>query len=61
MEATTASKTTPRKLATTVAFRLRKSHRAVLESIQSEKGHAQLSDTLREAVDEYIARHMKAA
>lgn len=46
---------------TTVAFRTDFAMRYRLEAIQHERGHAQLSDTLREAVAEYITRHSKAA
>lgn len=46
---------------TTVAFRTDIPTRLRLEAIQHEKGHDQLSDTLREAVGEYIERHAHAA
>ena len=46
---------------TTMAFRYPVTRRQVLEAIQREKGHAQLSDTLREAVTEYIERHLRPA
>ena len=42
-----------------MAFRHLLSRRTMLEAIQQEKGHADLSDTLREAVDEYIERHIR--
>ena len=37
-----------------LSFRHRASVRRMLESIQDAKGHEDLSDTLRDAVDEYI-------
>jgi len=46
-----------RRLMETLAFRTRANHRILLEAVQRAKGHAQLSDTLREAVVEYIARN----
>jgi hypothetical protein len=44
---------------TTIAFRVAKSRRSMLEAIQHEKGHSDLSITLREAVDEYIERYLR--
>jgi hypothetical protein len=42
-----------------MAFRVAKARRAMLEAIQHEKGHGDLSVTLREAVDEYIDRYLR--
>ena len=44
---------------TTMAFRVAKARRSMLEAIQHEKGHGDLSVTLREAVDEYIERYLR--
>lgn len=44
---------------TTLAFRYSKARRAMLEAIQVEKGHADLSITLREAADQYIERYLR--
>ena len=41
----------------TVAFRTDLSTRLRLEAVQHDRGHAFVSETLREAVLEYIARH----
>jgi hypothetical protein len=48
-----------RAKATTLAFRYPKTRRAMLEAIQQERGHSDLSVTLREAVDQYIERHLR--
>lgn len=42
---------------TTMAFRDQLSVRLRLEAIQLDRGHQDLSETLREAVREYIAAH----
>ena len=41
----------------TVAFRTDQSTKLRLEAIQLDRGHSFVSETLREAVLEYIARH----
>jgi len=43
-----------------LSFKARRSRRRMLEAIQSQKDHDSLSDTLREAMDEYIARELNA-
>lgn len=43
----------------TMAFRHAVSRRRMLEAIQAEKGHVDLSDTLREAVDDYIDGYLR--
>ncbi len=42
----------------TMAFRHRESRRMMLEVVRKKSGHADLSVTLRAAVDEYIDRHL---
>lgn len=42
---------------TTMAFRDDMIQRKRLEAIQVAKGHRELSDTLREAVSEYVTAH----
>ena len=42
----------------TLSFRDDREKRIALEKIQSEQGHEDLSDTLREATAEYIARRL---
>jgi predicted DNA-binding protein len=42
----------------TIAFRLPKERKHLLEAISVVKGHGCLSDTGREAVDQYIDRHL---
>lgn len=44
---------------TTMAFRHLISRRRMLEAIQAEKGHGDLSETLREAVDTYIDNYLR--
>lgn len=39
--------------------RLPLSRRRMLEAIQSERGHEELADTLREALYEYIDRYLR--
>jgi hypothetical protein len=46
---------------TTLAFRYPTVRRKELELISAQKGHANLSDTLREATDEYIQKWRTAA
>jgi hypothetical protein len=46
---------------TTAAFRMRESTKMILRSIQKRRGHPDLSDTLREAVDQYIQRELDAS
>lgn len=41
-----------------MAFRHRESRRMMLEVIRRRDGHTDLSETIREAVDEYIDRHL---
>lgn len=41
-----------------VAFRIRESRRLMLEVIRKRDGHADLSETLRHASDEYLDRHL---
>ena len=41
-----------------MAFRHRESRRLMLEVIQKREGHSDLSETIRDAVDEYIDRHL---
>lgn len=48
-----------RATTTTLAFRYPVVRRAVLEAIQKEKGHDDLSDTLREAADMYIESYLR--
>lgn len=48
-----------RDTSTTVAFRIPRSRRLMLEAIQHESGHADLSETLREAVDNYIDAYLR--
>jgi hypothetical protein len=55
------SEANTRRATTTLAFRFPLARRRLLESIQADKGHAQISDTLREAVNEYIDRHIQWA
>lgn len=43
-----------------ISFKHRLSRRRMLEAIQHERGHGELSVTLREAVDEYIERYLRA-
>ena len=43
-----------------LSFKARRSRRRMLEAIQGQKDHDSLSDTLREAMDEYIARNLNA-
>lgn len=51
---------TPRtRTTTTIAFRVPIARRLMLEAIQHERGHGDLSVTLREAVDEYIDGHLR--
>lgn len=45
---------------TTMAFRHLMSRRRLLEAIQHERGHLDLSETLREAADEYIERYLRS-
>lgn len=42
-----------------MAFRHLISRRRMLEAIQAEKGHGDLSETLREAVDTYIDNYLR--
>ena len=44
-----------------MAFRHKESTRMLLRAIQKRKGHDDLSDTLREAVEQYIEREMNPA
>lgn len=44
---------------TTLAFRHSIARRAMLEAIQHEKGHGDLSVTLREAMDQYIDLYLR--
>jgi hypothetical protein len=46
---------------TTLAFRYQVVKRRELELISAQKGHANLSDTLREYADEYIQKWRTAA
>lgn len=41
-----------------LSFRMQLSRRRLLEAIQSQRGHGSLGETLREAADEYIVRHL---
>jgi hypothetical protein len=41
-----------------MAFRHLESRRLMLEVIQKREGHGDLSQTIRDAVDEYIDRHL---
>jgi hypothetical protein len=41
-----------------LSFKHRASRRSLLEAIQHERGHSDLSVTLREAVDTYIAANL---
>lgn len=43
-----------------ISFKHRESRRLMLEAIQREKGHEDLSETLREAIDIYIDAHLRA-
>ncbi len=57
-----ANKSATQDKVETIAFRTDLSTRLRLEAVQHDQGHAFVSDTLREAVNEYIARHtLKAA
>lgn len=44
---------------TTMAFRHKLLRRKQLELIQFERGHNDLSDTLREAVDQYVETYLR--
>lgn len=53
---TSPAKTTDKWVA--MAFRHRESRRMMLDVIRKRDGHADLSATIRAAVDEYIDRHL---
>lgn len=46
------------KFAPPVAFKPLREQRILLEALQRARGHETLSDTLREAVAEYLQRHV---
>ena len=52
-----ANKSAIRDKIETVAFRTDRSTKLRLEAVQHERGHVFVSETLREAVLEYIDRH----
>jgi hypothetical protein len=52
-----ANKKPEKKKRTTLAFRDDLAKRHVLRAISERRGHADISETLREATDEYIDNH----
>lgn len=42
-----------------LSFKVRLSRRRLLEAIQAQRGHGSMGETLREAMEEYIARHLQ--
>lgn len=54
-----AANTPNTRTTTTLAFRVPIPRRLMLEAIQHERGHGDLSETLREAVDAYIDDHLR--
>lgn len=55
----TQAKPDAREPMTTMAFRHYRKRRRQLEVIQAERGHGDLSDTLRDAVDTYIDLYLR--